>query len=211
MKIDLHVHTAERSSCGSSHETAQIRAAIRAGLDAIVFTDHDTLTPSHRLEELNNQYAPFKIFGGIEVSIWDSNLAIFEHFLVLGIHDPVLETYPWTYPELLEFVRERQGFIAVAHLYRYRTTTNLDLARFTPDALEVASSNIPREPHQRLISLVDDLGIPALGNSDAHHVKMIGKHYNELFKTPSDEAELIAMLQAGDFRPYWPEYDSFGD
>jgi hypothetical protein len=33
---------------------------------------------------------------------------------------------------------------------------------------------------------------------------MIGRHYNELAKTPSDEAELLAMLKAGDFTPYWP-------
>lgn len=208
MKIDLHVHSAERSSCSSLSEDAQIQAAIRAGLDAIVFTDHDCLTPRHQLEELNHRYAPFKIFGGIEVSLWDAELGIFEHVLVFGIHDPALETSSWTYPELFEFVREQQGFMAVAHLYRYRTTTNLDLMRFTPDALEVASNNIAAEPHQRLIKLADDLGIPALSNSDAHHVKMIGRHYNKLVETPSDDAELIVMLRSGDFTPSWPESDS---
>jgi histidinol phosphatase-like PHP family hydrolase len=65
MKIDLHVHCQERSACGKATEEAQVQAAIAAGLDAIVFTDHHRLMPLERLECLNQQYAPFRVFGGI--------------------------------------------------------------------------------------------------------------------------------------------------
>ena len=85
MKIDLHVHSSERSDCGKATEEAQIRAAIAAGLDAIVFTDHWQFVPLARLKRLNDQYAPFKIFGGIEVTADD------EDFIVVGVRDPVLD------------------------------------------------------------------------------------------------------------------------
>jgi predicted metal-dependent phosphoesterase TrpH len=81
IKIDLHVHAKERSVCSKVSEEEMIQTAIDAGLDAIVFTDHNKLTPKRTLNKLNRQFAPFRIFGGIEVSIKN------EHIIVLGIYD----------------------------------------------------------------------------------------------------------------------------
>ena len=107
VKIDLHVHTKERSFCGRSTEEEQIRAAIDAGLDAIAFSDHDRLAPHARLQELNEKYAPFRIFGGIEISVNR------EHILVLGVHEYTLETHRWSYPELHGFIQKHEGYITV--------------------------------------------------------------------------------------------------
>jgi predicted metal-dependent phosphoesterase TrpH len=204
MTIDLHVHTAERSSCGNSTEEEQIQAAINAGLDAIVFSDHDRLVPRKHLQELNDRYAPFRIFGGIEVGVWDWTLCTSEHFLVLGIHDPLLESSSWTYPALYQFVREQNGFIAVAHLYRFRPISNLNLKRFPPDALEIDSNNISPKLSQRLLALAEKLHLPGLSNSDAHHADLIGNHYNILDTPPLHEQELIQLLKAGQFQSMSP-------
>ena len=67
MNIDLHVHASERSKCARSSEQELIREGIRIGLDALVFTDHNRLVPPERLVELNEEFAPFRIFGGIEM------------------------------------------------------------------------------------------------------------------------------------------------
>ena len=67
-KVDLHVHTSERSPCAIASEDEQIRAAIAAGLDAIFITDHHRLVPVEQLDALNRTFAPFRIFGGIEVT-----------------------------------------------------------------------------------------------------------------------------------------------
>jgi predicted metal-dependent phosphoesterase TrpH len=139
MKIDLHVHCQERSSCGKATEEAQVQAAIAAGLDAIVFTDHHRLAPIERLEALNQQYAPFRIFGGIEIT------AQGEDFLVLGMRHPDLESPDWSYPALYQFVREHGGYIAMAHPFRYRKAIELDLEQFTPDAIEACSPNTPAD------------------------------------------------------------------
>jgi len=205
MKIDLHVHTKERSSCGRSTEEEQIYAAIDAGLDAIVFSDHDRLAPLTRLEELNEKYAPFRIFGGIEISI--SN----EHILVLGVHDYTLENHHWSYPELHSFVRKHGGFIAVAHPFRFNPGVNLDLERFPPDAIEAYSNNIQKSTEARLLNLAEQLGVPVLSNSDGHHTSTIGQYYNILECVPSDERELIEILKSGQFRYVSPEYSSVKD
>ncbi|MBE0699700.1 MAG: PHP domain-containing protein, partial [Anaerolineaceae bacterium] len=68
MKIDLHVHARERSTCAIDGEESQIRAAIAAGLDGIAFTDHHRLVGCDRLEVLRKHYAPFKIYTGIEIT-----------------------------------------------------------------------------------------------------------------------------------------------
>lgn len=195
MKIDLHVHTQERSPCGHDSEVTLIKGAIRFGLGALVFTDHDRLAPPERLAELNAQYAPFRIFGGIEVSLMSEN----EHVLVLGVQDPALERGDWTYPQLHAFVRAQGGFLAAAHPFRYRPYIGMDLEAFPPDAIEAYSYNTPKQAIPEIHALAEKLGIPVLSNSDAHRMERVGRYYNELAVTPEDEAHLLTLLRTGGF------------
>lgn len=204
--IDLHVHTQNRSSCGKSSEEEQIEAAIQAGLHGLVFSDHDRLAPPERLQELNARYAPFKIFGGIEVTAWDQRHPDeFEHVLVLGVQDPLLEGFRWSYPALYDFVRARDGFLAVAHLFRFFPESRLDLRVQPPDALEAYSNNIAADITPRIRRIAGDLGLPVVSNSDGHHTRFIGRHGNVLNRIPADELELIALLKAGEFTCMFPD------
>jgi histidinol phosphatase-like PHP family hydrolase len=193
MKIDLHVHSKERSACGRASEEEQIRAAMAAGLDAIVFTDHHRLAPLERLKELNDRYAPFRIFSGVEITT-DG-----EDVLVLGLHDAALESSKWAYPDLHAFVRKHAGFIVLAHPFRYHPQVNIEVDRFVPDALEVRSPNTPLAAEDRIREIASRLGIPVLCNSDAHSTDALGTHYNILERPPSDEQEMIALLRSGRF------------
>ena len=201
MKIDLHVHARERSLCCRSSQKAQVEAAIAAGLDAIVFTDHHRLAHADKLDELNETYAPFKIYGGVELTIGG------EDILVLGIHDPILETKEFTYPELHAFVRERSGFMAVAHPYRFHPGIKLPLAEYLPDAIEVCSSNTRPEMLEEIVALARQLNIAPLSNSDAHAAKIIGSHYNVLDHPVNSEAELVEALRRGRFSCLVPGSD----
>ncbi len=196
MKIDLHVHTKERSACGRSSEVEQVRAAIDADLDAIAFTDHGRLAPVKRLAKLNETYAPFRIFNGIEVDIND------EHVLVIGIHDKKLEKVDWHYPELHAFVRERGGLLAVAHPFRYHPELRLDIEHFPPDAIEAYSTNTPLGVAGRILDLAARLGIPTVSNSDSHVTHTLGKHYNILERTPASISELIEIFRKGQFTTF---------
>lgn len=198
MKIDLHVHCKERSSCGKSSEEEQIQAAIDCGLDAICFTDHNQLMPNERFQMLSKKYAPFRVFGGIEVSIEE------EHVIVLGIHDPCIEdAKTWTYPELYRFVRERGGFMALCHPFRYREVVDIELEAFPTDAIELKSNNTPETAAKRIYDISSHLGISVLCNSDSHRRTTIGKYYNILNCVPDDEVELIQMLKSGEFQCSW--------
>jgi histidinol phosphatase-like PHP family hydrolase len=193
MKIDLHVHTRERSDCAWASEEEQIQAAIAAGLDGIAITDHHRLAPPERLEALNRQYAPFRIFGGIEVTIQE------EDFLVLGVPEPRLEGPDLIYPELYELVRARGGFIALAHPFRYHPRLEVDLDGQTPDAIEVYSPNTPPAAEEQIRELALRHGMRLLSNSDAHTTRRLGKYYNQLAGPVKDESELISLLKSGQF------------
>ncbi len=193
MKIDLHVHSKERSICARASEEEQIRAAIDSGLDAIVFTDHHRLISAERLRQLNEKYTPFRIFGGIEITL-DG-----EDVLILGVQDPALESVSWSYPVLHAFVRARGGFIALAHPFRWHSHVAVDVERFALDAIEVRSSNTSPDVEGRIRDIAAHLGIPVLCNSDAHSTRPLGTYFNTLERPPADEQDLVALLRSGQF------------
>lgn len=201
MRIDIHVHTKERSRCGKSSATEQVRAAIAAGLDAIVFTDHHLLTPAETIATLNETYAPFKVFGGTEITVNG------EDILVLGIQDPLLETEKWNYPDLHAYVRKQGGFMALAHPFRYHAEIQLPLNLFPIDAIEAYSRNTPTAALKRIVALAQELDIVLMSNSDAHATEGLGQHYNVLDSRPTDERELLDMLKKGLFSCVAPDTD----
>ncbi len=198
LRIDLHVHSSERSPCGQSPMAAMVEGAIIKHLDALIFTDHDRLTPRAQLQNFNQRYAPFRVYGGIEVTVGS------EHVLVFGIHDPALESGDWNYQELHRFVRERNGFLALAHPYRYHEFIDLELEAYPPDAIEAYSWNTPRHAASHIIALARLLGITILANSDAHHVERLGIYYNILNSCLTDERAIIDALRSGDFLCHTP-------
>ncbi len=180
-----------------------VRSAIEHGLDAIVFTNHDRLVAPSRLAALNARYAPFKIFGGIEVTLNS------EHMIVLGIHDAALELGAhaapgkdptrWEYPDLHRFVRERNGLIILCHPFRYRSEISIDLEQYPPDAIEVYSRNTPNWAESQIREVAVKVGAQVLSNSDAHHVDSFGVFYNQLAHSVQTMPELLAALRAGEF------------
>jgi histidinol phosphatase-like PHP family hydrolase len=198
MKIDLHTHTSERSACAQHTEAELIRVAIERGLDAIAITDHMRLVPPDHVVDLNRQYAPFRIFGGIE--IWLET----EHIVVLGVQDPLLETTHWTYPELHHFVRKRGGYLILAHP-RTAPDVGVDIESLRPDAMEVRSSGIEANIAPRIRELAARLTIPLLANSDGHRAGPLGLFFNEIDATPTTDAELMAALKRVRIVPCWPD------
>jgi predicted metal-dependent phosphoesterase TrpH len=197
VKVDLHVHTQERSPCARTSEDEQIRAAIAAGLDVIFITDHWKLVPQGRLEELNRQYAPLRIFGGIEITV-DG-----EDVLILGVPDARLEKNHWDYISLHAFVQERGGFLAIAHPFRYHAHIGLPIDQYKPDAIEVYSPNTPLAAEGEIRSIAGRLAIPLLSDSDAHTSERIGMYFNLLQGQVTEEREVIEALKAGGFALYW--------
>lgn len=200
MKIDLHVHARERSGCATSGEEEMIQAAIAYGLDGLAFTDHQRLVPAERLAELNRKYAPFRVFGGIELSVTEG-----EDVLVLGVHDPALEAQRWTYPALFRFARERDGLLILAHPFRFHETIRIDVEQYPPDAIEIHSANTDDCDEPQIRAIAERLHLHLLCNSDAHNTERVGIYYNALGRVPRNERELLAVLRAGQYTCGWME------
>lgn len=189
MKIDLHVHTSERSHCGRSPQERIAAAALRYGLDAIVLSDHDRLAPPQDLMDLNEKFAPLKIFGGIEVTVEN------EHVVVIGVRDPRLETAELTYPELHALVRAQEGYLFLAHPYRFWDRLSFDISVLPPDAIEVNSANMGAVDKEKVKRLLAETGCAAVTTSDAHQERMVGLYYVELQSSPASGPELAAALR----------------
>ena len=82
MKFDLHMHTARHSPDADTDPFDLVRAAIQAGLDGIVITEHDFLWPQEELDELRAAAPQLVILAGVEVTGRGGDM------LCYGITDP---------------------------------------------------------------------------------------------------------------------------
>jgi predicted metal-dependent phosphoesterase TrpH len=194
MKIDLHVHASERSGCSHSGEHEILRAAAGFGLDALAFTDHQTLVPPERLAELNRIHEPFRIFSGIEIHTFEE-----EDILVIGVSDPALGGRDWLYAELFDFARARGAFLALAHPFRFHDSIRVDIETRRPDAIEVASTNIEPATEPRVRDVIARLGCHTLHASDAHQADRVGMFYVNVSGSPRTDSELAELLRRGSF------------
>jgi hypothetical protein len=195
MKLDLHLHTRERSPCAGHPIARMLEAALEHGLEGVAISDHDRFLPADELRRLARRYAPLRLFNGIEVTVGE------EHLLVHGTRHPLLEGRQLGYPELWRLVREEGGFLTLAHPFRYRDTVTVDLTAYPPDALEVHSYNTARCHESSIQKLAEELGALTLTTSDAHEALNVGIYHVELDEPVETDAELVAALRRGAYRP----------
>ena len=204
MKIDLHTHTRQRSYCSALDEEVLIRCAIQEGLDGLAITDHGRLVPKQILEELNEKYHPFRIFIGVEVTLFARD---YQDYIILGIHKPVMAS-DWTYDILLKYVRDSGGYIYWAHPFRYRDVLPPEHKIHPPDAVEIYSTNIRPDLTSRIKQVAERMGCRTIGASDAHFKEDVGYSYIDLENEVSSDAELVAELKKGAFKVIPPGIDS---
>ncbi len=197
MRVDLHLHTSERSYCAVASAASQLGAARAAGLGAVAVTDHHRLTSPGLRRRWQERFAPLLVLPGIEISLE-------EDVLVLGLDDVRLEEPDWTWPELHDFVRERGGLLVLAHPFRYQDEIRLDLERFRPDAIEAWSSNLPPVRAERIAAVAGPLGVPVVADSDAHGTAPVGRYWNELLAPAASGDEVLELIRAGRFLPHHP-------
>jgi predicted metal-dependent phosphoesterase TrpH len=193
MKVDLHVHTSERSMCAWSPALAQMAAAVRAGLGAVAITDHHALVPDDERAMLQERFPGLLILPGIEITLDDA----YEDILVIGLAAPELARGSWSWPDLRAFASEGGGLTILAHPLRYADHVAIDLERHPPDAVEVSSTNI-KPAHQHAIrELAERHGLPLVASSDAHRAGDVGRHATRLDEPATTAGEVIAAIRAG--------------
>lgn len=193
MKIDMHCHCSERSSCSVVSEKDLIETAIAQGLDGLVITDHNTMMSQEHLEALNQQYAPFRIFSGVEITDEETG----EDILVIGIAQPLWPGMQWVYADLHAFCRQQGGAMILAHPYRYDPSVLSPVSTLPPDGIEVHSSNIGKCDEALIQQLAQENNCRLFANSDAHSADTVGIYYNDFTDPIATDAQLADAIRQG--------------
>ena len=196
--FDTHLHTRRHSGCSQIDEWQLIPAAVKAGLDGIVITEHHYQWTEAELQELvEAAEAPgFVVLAGFEYTARQGDI------LVYGLPPDVAESIePYgDAVEVLDRFHAAGAFCVAAHPTRAGMGFDETIAVMPFDALEVKSVNL--QPHEQRLAanLAAALEKPATMASDAHQLHDVGA-YGMTFEDPVRGArDLQQALKRGRFR-----------
>jgi predicted metal-dependent phosphoesterase TrpH len=205
MLIDLHSHTWPRSHDSVLNPDDLVVRAKRAGLDAIVFTEHDTLWDEAAVREIAEKHE-FPVFAGVEISTDDG------HMLVFGIDKYVFGMH--RSDTLAKYVEQAGGAMVAAHPYRRQMPwyvrneedyeQALQRASRNPayqfcDAFEEINGRGSEKENAFSKRLSDMMGMPGTGGTDSHAIQDIGRCATHFERDVAGERDLIEELKAGRF------------
>ena len=205
MLIDLHAHTWPRSHDSVLNPDDLVERAKRAGLDAIVFTEHDTLWDEKSIKEICEKHN-FLVMAGVEISTDDG------HILSFGIDKYVFGMH--RSDQLAKHVGAADGAMVAAHPYRRQMPwyvrneeeyeQALERASRNPaygfcDALEEINGRGSEKENAFAKALCDRMGMPGTAGTDSHAIQDIGKCATYFEREIHDSRELIDEIKAGRF------------
>jgi len=192
MKFDLHMHTRRHSHDAMSDPFELIKAAVAAGLDGIVITEHDYMWPEEELEELRAAQPGLVILGGIEVTGRGGDM------LCYGLTNPFALPRGIAWGELTREVHKQGGACVAAHPNRWNQPFE-KLVRDQKaelDGIEVMSNNMDAELRRLAANLlVKNPQYAQLGNSDSHEPATVGCCYTEFDADIRTSADLVAAIR----------------
>jgi hypothetical protein len=190
LKVDLHVHTHPFSPCSTISPHEAVEAAINAGIDVLVFTDHDTIWSKGEIDELQKWAGEtLRLLAGIEVSCLDG------HFLVYGLDTIDGLYYNMTARELIRVARRHSAAVIAAHPFRFSMENGNDCYALDIDGVEVDSSNTTETARALAGKLAETRNLPRICASDAHSLHNVGK-YHTLLPPPIDTiSDLVRRIQ----------------
>lgn len=195
MKVDLHNHAFTYESSSEPEEV--IESAIRAGLDGIAFTEHNSYSATEGAEALREKFeGRIKIFRGAEYDAAEGHVLLFglrdNSFLDIGMFAPIAE--------LIRFLSPKGIVAIVAHPFRGWGHFKADLASVAGiNAIEAFNGHNTDEENDMAYRTAVSLGLPYTGGSDSHSSVDVGRCYTE-FLDPVESATLADALRAGRFR-----------
>lgn len=209
MLIDLHTHTAVSSGCSIMRPEGLIEAARQSDLDAVCVTDHFSIEGANVAQGLG-QERDFPVFRAVEARTNWGDMLVFGHYedIPEGI---ALE-------DLCRSVHQAGGLVFVAHPFHTRGGPSLTLSfrdrgldletdwdqvgvLGEVDGVETLNGNVDAEHNARAQALARRLDVPGIGGSDAHAVHMVGSAATRFSRPIRTDAELVAALKGGEYRP----------
>ncbi|MDR3177283.1 MAG: PHP domain-containing protein [Desulfovibrio sp.] len=191
MIIDLHTHEELYSADSSMSLEEAVDAARERGLDGLCVTDHSSLG----LAGENLEYLGFPVFIGVEMWTDAGDIVVF------GLDE--LPERRLSAPELIALVAERGGFCFAAHPFRSFGGGVGDLLYSLKGLNGVETANGMDSPQENSLAAraCERLGLAAVGGSDAHRTRDVGKAATWFPEPVATTAELVAALRSGQCRP----------
>ncbi len=205
MLIDMHSHTWPRSHDSVLSPDDLVIRAKQSGLDAIVFTEHDTLWDYKSVKALCEKHN-FLVLAGVEISTDDG------HMLSFGVDKYIFGMH--RSDELAKHVHKADGVMVAAHPYRRQMPWYVRNDAEYQAALEKASRN----PAYKFVDAFEELngrgsdkenafskrlcemmGMPGTAGTDSHAIQDVGRCATYFEKEIHDERDLIRELKAGRF------------
>jgi len=188
LKIDTHIHSKYSKDSITPLEDI-VNYARKIGLKAIAITDHDEIEGTWKVREV--EHDGLLLIPGEEVSSSEG------HIVALGITDYIKPLQ--TPEETVDQIHDNAGIAIAAHPYCYyrsglgNITQSLDI-----DAMETMNSRFILGVSNYISKKVSKKNnVPAIGASDAHFVKGIGRCYTQLPDCDSVD-EIIKHIKKGD-------------
>lgn len=215
-RADLHIHTLASDGVSS---VAEILAAAQArGLDVIAITDHERIDAAVAARAMSRARGlPLEVIVGEEISTRSGHLL----GLFLERRIPPWRSLKWSVAQ----IHEQGGIAVIAHpLVPYPLCASAGAIRrlldeadpiYHPDGIEAFNPTTAGMRWQRRVPpFAAELGLAALGNSDAHAAEHIGL---ALTTFPGSTAgDLRAAIAAnttdwqGSFHPWSAQVGMFG-
>ncbi|MHB1420428.1 MAG: CehA/McbA family metallohydrolase [Bacillota bacterium] len=209
MIIDMHVHTEQGSRCSILGLEEMVRRAKELDLDGVCITEHDRSWESFKVQELAKNNGLVILYGMEVTTHWG-------HILVYGL--PRTFTGVYSVERLREIADEHGAFMVMAHPFRdchweFASRTmdghlTLDIEHAAQkqvfkyvEALEVNNGSSREEEVALALGVSQLLKLPAIGGSDAHAARELGRCVTRFAKDIYTEVELVEELKAGRFEP----------
>jgi predicted metal-dependent phosphoesterase TrpH len=191
MIIDLHLHESQYSACSWMTVQQAVSAARKQGLEAICITDHDSMDirESDFLKTID-----FPVFVGVELFTDEGEIIAF------GLD--FLPEQPISAQNFIDFVADQGGFCFAAHPFRLGSGLGEQMAALKGlHGVEVCNGGNLEWENEKAWESCQQLDLVAVGGSDAHLPKDVGR-YATWFPTPvTSMRELVAALKSGKCHP----------
>jgi len=218
MRADLHVHTLHSTRSGNmrflrsrdcySRPIDVYRCAKSRGMDLVAITDHDSIDGA--LELAATVEHPAEVIIGEEVSCWYGGIQV--HLGVYGMTEALhrdVQPLRGSALDVIACLRSADVFFSLNHLLHfYRGQTPLDdYFRLLDDVPALEARNGAMLPaHNLLIEAIvgrrtagHDTTLSAIGGSDAHSLRRVGRTWTEAPGATRDE--FLDSLKRGLGRP----------
>ena len=166
--------------------------ALKENINVLSITDHDTFLGSVLAEKYSHS-SDVLVLLGAEFGFPEGDV------LVYCVDEPAISGYS-SLEEFIDFAREENCIIVPAHPFdSRRNSIGEKIYEYKWDAVEGFNGASCMSDNELAIRVAKELGLPVLGNSDAHVVDDIGRIY--MLTEPVDTVEdVIDNILRGQIR-----------